>query len=168
MRVACAMVVGIVGVTGCVSDDILAHVTSAGGAGGGDSINLGSGGSGMSDDAGTPGLPSSGCTGLRCQLTSCRGGGCLAEACADRARTTVSGVVSDPAGKVPLYGVSVFVPNAPLAPVVEGVSCQRCDQATSGDPIVKATTDADGRFTLGDVPAGTDIPLVIETGKWRR
>jgi hypothetical protein len=169
MRVACALVaVGIVGVCGCVSNDYLARVNYTGGAGGEGSAIGGSGGAGMSGDAGTSALPPSGCTGLRCQLTSCRGGGCLVQGCADGARTTVSGIVYDPAGKVPLYGVSVFVPNGRLTPVPEGVSCQRCDQATSGDPISKSTTDAEGRFTLGDVPAGENIPLVIQTGKWRR
>jgi hypothetical protein len=43
----------------------------------------------------------------------------------------------------------------------------------SGQPIVIAKTDESGTFHLGmagvgDVPAGTNIPLVIQDGKWRR
>src|SRR4029077_60110 len=37
-----------------------------------------------------------------------------------------------------------------------------------GSPIVRATTDEKGEFVLTGVPAGTDIPLVITSGKWRR
>src|SRR4051812_41438785 len=56
------------------------------------------------------------CEGLKCQLAACAAG----------TSTDVSGVVYDPAGKVPLYNVIVYVPNAPLEPFTSGVTCDKC------------------------------------------
>jgi hypothetical protein len=38
----------------------------------------------------------------------------------------------------------------------------------SGDPIATALSDSTGHFTLTNVPAGANIPLVVQLGKWRR
>src|SRR6185436_16053896 len=81
---------------------------------------------------------------------------------------TVRGKVFDPAGKVPLYNVLVFVPNAPLDPINVGPSCDRCDTPISGKPIATALSDTKGEFVLDNVPVGTDIPVVVQVGKWRR
>ena len=72
-----------------------------------------------------------------------------------------------------LYNITVYVPNQPLAPLVDGPSCDPCDPLTgtsllSGEPIAVAKTDVSGAFTFGDVPVGANIPLVIQVGKWRR
>jgi hypothetical protein len=88
--------------------------------------------------------------------------------CAGGATTTMSGTVYDPAGKVPLYNATVYVPNAPLDAVAEGVSCDKCNATLSGRPIATALSDTKGHFVLRDVPAGPNIPLVIQVGKWRR
>ena len=141
-----------------------------GGGGGADSSSVG-------DDAG------SNCTGGGCSFASddssapppptCAAGGlhCAVPTCSNGAHTTLSGTVYDPAGKNPLYNVVVFVPNDPagkLAPIKTGTnSCNTCD-ASIGDYVAVATTDAKGRFTLTDVPATTHVPLVVQTGKWRR
>src|SRR5262249_51197297 len=48
-----------------------------------------------------------------------------------------------------------------------GPACESC-ATLSGDPIASALTDSKGQFKLDNVPVGTDIPLVIQVGKWRR
>jgi hypothetical protein len=149
----------------------------------GSSITPGSGfaahpgaGTGGTGTAGTTGY-SGACMGLQCQQSTCTMGSCAVPACAAGAHTTVSGTVFDPAGKVPLYGITVYVPNKPLAPIADGPSCDPCDLATgtsllSGSPVAITKTDVKGQFELGltgsDVPAGDNIPLVIQVGKWQR
>ncbi len=98
------------------------------------------------------------CVNLECQQTPCPGG----------ATTTVTGKVFDPAGSTPLYNAIVYVPNAAVDAFVPGVTCDKCGAVASGAPLVSALTAADGSFTLANVPAGTDIPLVIQIGRWRR
>jgi hypothetical protein len=107
--------------------------------------------------------PSSGpgpCTNLQCQLDKpgeCTGNG-----------TTISGMVYDPAGKTPLYNVLLYVPNTALAPIPTGASCDRCDSPISGTPVAAGLSDATGHFVIKNAPSGTNVPLVIQIGKWRR
>jgi hypothetical protein len=105
----------------------------------------------------------SGPTGTTCVNLQCR-----QAACAGQAKTSVSGTVFDPAGRNPLYDVIVYVPNAPLEPQKRGVSCARCGSVLSGAPIATALTDTGGHFVLDNVPAGKDVPIVVQIGKWRR
>jgi len=105
-------------------------------------------------------------------LTPCIGLACnVNHYCPRGGHTTLSGKVYDPAGKNPLYSVIVFVPTDPtgtLAPITPGTkSCNTCD-ASIGQYVAATTTDATGAFTLKDVPTGTHVPLVVQTGKWRR
>ena len=98
----------------------------------------------------------------------CEGLACRRASCPDGTTTRVTGTVYDPAGQNPLYNAVVYVPNGAVAPIRHGVTCDRCDGVLSGKPIATSLTDVRGRFELTDVPAGQDIPLVIQIGKWRR
>ncbi|HEX4461527.1 MAG TPA: hypothetical protein VIA18_26285, partial [Polyangia bacterium] len=48
------------------------------------------------------------------------------------------------------------------------VSCGSCASEVSGNPLVSYTTGVDGKFTITNAPVGTNIPLVIQLGRWRR
>ncbi len=111
-------------------------------------------------DAGGDGPPPVPCEGLRCQVTDCTKQG--------RPQTTLSGTVFAPNGTMPLHGINVYVPNRDPGAFTDGAQCTRCVSQLPGDPIVQTVTDEMGKFTLTDVPDGSDIPLVITVGKWRR
>lgn len=100
------------------------------------------------------------CTGLECKQVACSGG----------TTTTIKGTVFSPAknNPDPIYNAILYVPNAPIEPFQEGISCEQCGTITSGSPLVTALSAADGTFTIENVPAGEDIPLVIQVGRWRR
>jgi hypothetical protein len=113
------------------------------------------GGSGQPSKCGVP--PS--CTNLCLQQVSCSN---------PAVTTTVSGTVYAPNGVDPLPNVLVYVPNAPLQPFSQGVSCDNCSAGVSGSPLVSAISGIDGKFTISNVPAGSNIPLVMQIGRWRR
>jgi hypothetical protein len=98
------------------------------------------------------------CVNLECRIPRCPAG----------QTTTLSGEVRTPNRGLPLPGVVVYVPNAPLLPLTVGASCNRCDSQPSGQPLVSELSAIDGTFRLKGVPAGDNIPLVIQAGKWRR
>ncbi len=91
-----------------------------------------------------------------------------AQSCPAGGTTTVSGVVYAPNGNEPLPNVLVFVPGAPLEPFPAGVTCVADGTPPSGSPVTQTFTAADGSFQLQNVPVGTNIPLVVQIGKWRR
>jgi hypothetical protein len=133
--------------------------TGAGIGTGGTVGGIGTNDASTSADAALP------CTNLQCFQNSCRTGACKVGACANGGTTSLSGVIYDPSGTLPLYNVIVYVPNAPLTPLPEGAGC-KCE--VNGDPIAAALTDTNGKFVMNDVPAGTNIPIVVQVGKWRR
>jgi hypothetical protein len=140
----------------------------SGGNGIGGTIDLGgSGGNGATHADGATDPGSHACTNLECQQTTCSLGPCKQDACATGVSTTVHGTVYDPAGKVPLYNVVVYVPNGEVPALAAGATCDRCDSRVLS-PVVSTLTDTQGRFTLTNVPVGYDIPLVMQVGKWRR
>lgn len=103
--------------------------------------------------------------------------------CTPTTKTKISGIVTAPGhddiatwgAPDPIYGALVYVPNgaagAPSYGVqafTPGVSCDTCSSLVTGDPLVAAMTGTDGAFTINNAPCGTDIPLVIQLGRWRR
>ena len=92
-------------------------------------------------------------------------------------QTTISGKVYDPAGKNPIYNVTVYVPGVkPLPTLPDGISCASCADLYA-TPKASAVTDADGNFKISPVmsltgnalvPDGMGIPLVVQVGKWRK
>ncbi len=125
---------------------------------GGDPSGDGGPDGGPGTDGGPDGGVDGGCVNLECRQVACPDGG----------STTVTGKVYDPSGTVPLYNAMVYVPNGQIQPFPAGVSCDRCGAVTSGSPLVITLTGSDGAFTLNDVPTGSNVPLVIQIGRWRR
>ena len=150
LLVAACVLVATVVLGACGSSDDSKFGDPDGGGGTGSSSGI-LGGDGGNREGSKP------CTGLCLQQKACGGG----------TTTSLSGKVFDPAGKVPLYNVIVYVPNAPVGAIKSGASCDRCGDVT-GDPLVSAITDTAGHFQLTNVPVGANIPLVVQVGKWRR
>jgi hypothetical protein len=137
------------------------------GTGGGSGATTGGGG-GTIGSGGS--IVTGNCSNLECFQTTCMAASCTVPACGELEgpKTTLSGFIYDPAGDVPLYNVAVYIPNKALDPVPEGLSCQKCDGTASGQPIASTLTDSTGHFTMDNPPVGTNIPMVIQVGKWRR
>jgi hypothetical protein len=95
-------------------------------------------------------------------------GGPGASPCDGGRHTTISGRVYDPANLNPLYGVVVYVPGATPAPL-PGAGINPCGSCAAfyTASLASAVTDANGGFTIVDAPAGTNVPLVVQQGKWR-
>ena len=128
------------------------------------------GGGGQPNQCGDSNLPdggdAGGCTGLCLQIPTCDGG---------TNTTTVTGRVyagTDPVAGYgapdPIQHAHVFIPNDPasLAQFGAQVACA-CDTA-SGPAIASTYSAIDGTFTLTNVPAGNNIPIVMQLGRWRR
>jgi hypothetical protein len=90
------------------------------------------------------------------------------ETCPDSGTTSISGTVYAPNGVDPLPNVLVYVPNGTVQSFTSGVACGTCDSQITGTPLVQQTTSYDGTFTIDNMPGGSNIPLVIQIGRWRR
>jgi hypothetical protein len=132
------------------------------GGDGGSSNGATNGATNGSTNGSTTGGGGTACGSLTCDYV-CSSGGMT---------TTISGTVYDPAGNNPLYGISVYVPANPLTPLPKGVpvgndACS-CAALYPSGAIVSTVTAIDGTFTLTNAPVGTNVPLVIQIGKWRK
>src|SRR5436190_1370938 len=92
-------------------------------------------GTGDDDDG-----PPPGCVGLECQVVNCAMKGLPS--------TSISGTVYAPNGTLALYGAQVYVPNVDPGPFEDQVSCSRCNDQLPGDPVVQATSDTAGKFSI--------------------
>ncbi len=99
---------------------------------------------------------------------TCEAGVCVDEEQCTSGTTTVSGTVFAPNQTLPLPGVDVYVPVGDPGPLPDGAQCTKCGQPLAGGVAAQTRSGTDGRFVLTGVPAGQDIPLIIQTGKWRR
>jgi hypothetical protein len=100
------------------------------------------------------------CVNLECAQMQCPGGG----------TTRLSGTIfaPTPMNPDPLPGITVYVPNGQVEAFVDGATCTTCASPLSGSPLVQAITAVDGTFSLTNMPSGPDIPIVIQSGRWRR
>ncbi|HEY0250602.1 MAG TPA: hypothetical protein VGC41_03705, partial [Kofleriaceae bacterium] len=117
-----------------------------------------------------------------CGVPACTGLCAQQNACPSQPKTTITGRVTAPGhddiatwgAPDPIYGALVYVPNGGAAPTygtlpfAAGTACDSCSSLVSGTPLVYATTAVDGTFTIANAPCGTQIPLVIQLGRWRR
>lgn len=100
------------------------------------------------------------CEGLACEVVEC--------SAQNLPPTTVSGTVYAPNGTLPLAGVTVYVPVRDPGPLPDGVTCGQCADDLPGGALTRTVTDAYGHFSLANLPATGDVPLVLQVGKWRR
>jgi hypothetical protein len=82
--------------------------------------------------------------------------------------TSISGKVFAPNGTLPLYNVTVYAPVSDPPPFTSGVQCGQCTTSLPGGAYASVSTDPEGKFKLEGVPIGFNIPIIINTGKWRR
>lgn len=97
----------------------------------------------------------------------CVGRGCKRALCANGTTTTLTGRVTDPAGRRGLYNVAVYVPNGDVRPLARAASCDACANKVV-DAAASTLTDVRGEFVLHDVPVDVAVPVVVEIGRWRR
>jgi hypothetical protein len=90
--------------------------------------------------------------------------------CPAGVHTSVSGLVYDPSFQDPLYNITVFAPKSATLPVLpKGITADSCTcDALYPSFYGSAVTDATGYFKVDNVPPGKNVPLVVQTGKWRK
>jgi hypothetical protein len=93
---------------------------------------------------------------------------CAQVATCDGSPTTISGLVlsAAAANPDPVPNVLVYVPNGTPPTFTSGVSCASCTAASSA--VVSTYSVSDGSFSLQNVPSGSNVPVVIQLGRWRR
>ncbi len=101
----------------------------------------------------------------------CNGLGCNVAKCGGNATTSISGFVYDPANANPLYNVFVYVPvdsTGKVPALTTGSSKNQCSNQSTITAVTVTQTAVDGSFTLKGVPSGVNVPLVMQSGQWRR
>lgn len=153
-RIGMALGVALVAASACGGDDSSGTASNAGGASSGGGKGGTSGTSGVGGSAASGGLGFGG-----------SGGG---TSCPNGKKTTVSGTIYAPTKVTPdpLPNVAIYVPTGAVKPFDPGVACVRCGEESPSS--TRAVSKSDGTFVLENVPAGSDVTLVIQAGRWRR
>ena len=72
----------------------------------------------------------------------------------------------------PIYNAVVYIPNVAkgtvFPPLSDTLACGQCKALTADEAIASAITGPDGSFELKNVPSGTNIPIILQLGQWRR
>jgi len=97
----------------------------------------------------------------------CYGACQVPASCSGSANTTVTGTVYMPNGTDPLPNALVYIPNTLPGPLTAGVQCLTNGTPAQGGAVTQTYSAVDGTFTLTNVPTGSNIPIVIQSGKWR-
>jgi hypothetical protein len=100
-------------------------------------------------------------------------GNCAAIPSCTTGTTTITGIVTAPGHAIagawgppdPLPNALVYVPLGPLPPFAS-VMPGSCGAQPAY--AVLGISGPDGSFTLSGTPAGTNVPIVIQIGRWRR
>jgi hypothetical protein len=137
--------------------------TSVGASSGGASTNT----STNTSTSGTSSPASTTSSGASTSTGACTNLQCDVQACPNGAHTTISGTITDPAGIDPLFAVVAYVPNAPVDALVSGATCDSCASLFSGQPMAVGLSDENGHFVIQDAPVSTNVPVIVQTGKWR-
>jgi hypothetical protein len=82
--------------------------------------------------------------------------------------TSISGTVYAPNGTDPLPNILVYVPLSAPSAFTDGPANDTSSSLVTGTPVVETTTANNGTFTLTNMPVGSNVPLVIQAGRWRR
>jgi len=162
---------------GCGGQNGSGFLDAGGGASGSPSVESGTGTTGSTGTVSGGSLNSGNQSGGTISTgTFIRDAAVSAEpSCPDGGQTTISGTVYDPSMQDPLYNVTVFIPlaSAPLPTLSAGASCAACADFYPANIVASAGTDTKGHFTISQaptgpaIPFGQNIPIVVQTGKWR-
>jgi hypothetical protein len=105
--------------------------------------------------------------GGKADLAGCVGAACNPDNCTTTP-TTIVGNVFAPNGLDPVPQVSVWVPTGAVPPPKTGLSCDLCAVGSPPGALSASLTRSDGFFSLGGVPAGDNVTIIAELGRFRR
>ena len=156
--------------TGCGSSNDKSMFGQGSGAGGTDGGGQGLGGYQVLPDGAVVITGGDGGGGIPIKCEAGTGAACNDQNCGGNTSTVITGRVLDPAGKNPLWNVTVFVRDPSVAMPdlsTEKLQCG-CGALYPPDVLGYAQTDANGNYSISAAPYGTGVSLVVQIGKWRK
>jgi hypothetical protein len=115
-------------------------------------------GRGGNRDMGTGAIPPSG---------GCEGLHCFQKDCGSQPVTSISGRVTAPNGLDPVYDALVYVPTM-IPEFPSTVQCEVCNEPIGGAPVISTNTKVDGTFKLDNMPVTSDVPVIVQKGRFRK